>query len=538
MALGTDRYVATTGTDSTNDCSSSITPCKTVGYAISQSSAGDTIHIAAGTYTENLTIAIDLSLEGAGMNATILDGGGVGRVVTISSGDVGIGDLTIQNGNTGSEGGGVSNSGTLGLEAVKITGNTAYSGGGIAALGPTSVSWSVISGNHTAGGGGAGIYSSGAHTLAVYFSTLSGNTSATGTGGVHLQSGGTLNLTNATISGNTGDHTGGLMATVGTTATIINSTIASNTGSSAAVEGYGTLSFTNTIVAGNTSQNCYIGGGATWTSGGNNLDGGTTCGFGSGGDLSSTDPMLGPLANNGGSTPTRMLLAGSPAISAGNDTVCTTGPVSSLDQRGVTRPQGPHCDIGAVEADLSATFRSMGTHDGWILESSETSTRGGTSNATDTQFNLGDDAANKQYRVILCFDTSSLPDTAVVTSATVKIKKTGGAGANPFLSLGSIVLDIKNGAFSGNPALQLTDFYAAGSRNYAGSITNSPVGMWYSGAVNPVYATYVNRTGNTQWRLRFATDDNNNLLANYLRFASGNAVTSSRPQLIVTYYMP
>ncbi|MCQ3939330.1 MAG: hypothetical protein DPW18_20140, partial [Chloroflexi bacterium] len=71
----------------------------------------------------------------------------------------------------------------------------------------------------------------------------------------------------------------------------------------------------------------------------------------------------------------------------------------------------------------SLTLRSQGGNDGWILESSETSGAGGTMNSSAATFNLGDDAANRQYRTILHFDTSALPDNAVITSAVLKIRK-------------------------------------------------------------------------------------------------------------------
>jgi hypothetical protein len=62
------------------------------------------------------------------------------------------------------------------------------------------------------------------------------------------------------------------------------------------------------------------------------------------GDQVNTDPMVGPLAENGGPTLTHALLTGSPAIDAGDDAVCP-----ATDQRGVSRPQGVACDIGAYE---------------------------------------------------------------------------------------------------------------------------------------------------------------------------------------------
>ncbi len=95
----------------------------------------------------------------------------------------------------------------------------------------------------------------------------------------------------------------------------------------------------NTILANNSANNCT--GAVVITNAGGNLDTGGTCGFA----LSGVDPLLGPLQNNGGPTATRELIGGSPAINAG--TAC---PPPSTDQRGVPRPQGPACDIGAYEA--------------------------------------------------------------------------------------------------------------------------------------------------------------------------------------------
>ncbi|HEY6042160.1 MAG TPA: choice-of-anchor Q domain-containing protein, partial [Anaerolineae bacterium] len=78
-------------------------------------------------------------------------------------------------------------------------------------------------------------------------------------------------------------------------------------------------------------------------------DSGTSCGFGSvSGSMSNTDPKLAPLGHYGGPTKTMALLKGSPAI----DAVLTGCPPPSVDQRGVSRPQGAHCDIGAFEAAL------------------------------------------------------------------------------------------------------------------------------------------------------------------------------------------
>ncbi|MBZ5586629.1 MAG: cadherin-like domain-containing protein, partial [Acidobacteriia bacterium] len=93
------------------------------------------------------------------------------------------------------------------------------------------------------------------------------------------------------------------------------------------------------------------------------------------------------------------------------------------------------------------TLNSLAVSDGQILESAENSNIGGTLNTTATTFNLGDDAANRQYRAILSFNTGPLPDNAVITAVTLKIKQQGHLGANPFLTLGGIAVDIKKGNF-------------------------------------------------------------------------------------------
>ena len=104
-----------------------------------------------------------------------------------------------------------------------------------------------------------------------------------------------------------------------------------------------TFTLKNTIVANNTpGGDC---GNTEVTSEGHNLDSDGTCGLSGPGDQSATDPQLGALRDNGGPTFTRALLPGSPAIDAGEDVGCP-----ATDQRGVPRPQGPACDIGAYEA--------------------------------------------------------------------------------------------------------------------------------------------------------------------------------------------
>jgi hypothetical protein len=193
--------------------------------------------------------------------------------------------------------------------------------------------------------------------------------------------------------------------------------------------------------------------------------------------------------------------------------------------------------VSAGSGTLTATFRSAGAQDGYVLEATETSKTGGSMNASATVFNLGDAAADKEYRAILHFDLN-LPANAVITKVTLKIRRQGLAGNDPFASLGKILVDIRSGAFSNNNALQTTDFQAAAHKNAAGSIQNRPVSNWYSVVFPSSAFSYINKSGVTQFRLRFQMDDNDNGTADYLKFYSGNAGTASRPQLIVEYHTP
>jgi len=246
---------------------------------------------------------------------------------------------------------------------------------------------------------------------------------------------------------------------------------------------------------------------------------------------------LGPLQDNGGPTWTHALLPieeGSRAIDAGDNTLCASWPINNLDQRGVARPQGGHCDVGAYEA--VPTFLSTAEQDGWILEASETSGKGGSKNNSASAIYLGDNAANKQYRSILSFDTSAIPEGATINKVTLKVKKAGvKGGGNPVNIFKGFMIDVKTGEF-GVATLELGDFKTAGNLTL-GPVKPPLVNGWYSLDLTAANLQ-INTTGNTQIRLRFKLDDNNNLVANYLMLYSGNAVLTNQPLLIVEYAAP
>ena len=243
--------------------------------------------------------------------------------------------------------GGIGNSeGTVLAEETLVAGNTATTGsfGGIANVdGVLTISRSTVSGNRAAGNFGrvASTRTAVAPRLLIENSTVSGNVAAGLDGGVSSNAG-SVEIVHSTITGNIaqGGGAGGLRVVLG---------IATLRG---------------TILAGNSAPNCAVaGGGAAIASAGSNLDDGATCGLGAPGDVSGADPLLGSLADHGGPTPTHDLRPGSPALDTANPAGCP-----AIDQRGVTRPQDPGCDMGAFEARVLPSRGTSGTFGGRARE--------------------------------------------------------------------------------------------------------------------------------------------------------------------------
>ncbi|HUG13413.1 MAG TPA: choice-of-anchor Q domain-containing protein [Thermomicrobiales bacterium] len=259
------------------------------------------------------------------------------------------------NDNRGGLGGGIGNRhGALTVSNSVINDNYGrFTGGGIANYGDgaAELTNSTVSGNHTLIDGG-GIYNF--STLTVTASTISGNHSALLGGGIISLR--TLTVTNSTVSGNTAAESGGGLYNGGTL-TLTHGTISDN---SANIAGGGiynenTLILHGTLVAGNTAPAGPDLNGAVTTDHGYNLIGddsdmsgltGATNQLGDG--ANPIDQMLGPLQDNGGPTETMALLPGSPALNVIPPASCTL----DVDQRGVERPSGAGCDVGAFELDV------------------------------------------------------------------------------------------------------------------------------------------------------------------------------------------
>lgn len=303
-------HAATITVQSSADGPTNSTNCPGSGcrlrdaIAASNPAGGDTIDFSL-TYPATITltsgelvITKSLTINGPDASNLTISGNNAVRVMLVSGVALNLSKVTIANGNAGdfSAGGGIGNLGTLTVNNSTFYNNTAMGSGQYF-------------------GFGGGIANGAVYTLTITNTTFFGNSADKGGG---IANNGTLTITNSTIAGNSANTGGGVHNEV-------------------------TATLTDTIVANNTAGtggNC--GGAGTFIDGGKNLQWhpNSGCGFG----LAAGDPKLAPLGNYGGPTKTMALFVGSAVIDTGNDPACP-----STDQRGVTRWQGAHCDIGAFE---------------------------------------------------------------------------------------------------------------------------------------------------------------------------------------------
>lgn len=358
--------------------------------ALANANDGDTIDFAVTTPASitltsgELLVNKSVTISGPGAGQLSVDGNAASRVFyIISCTTATISGLTITNGLattapsfSGFNGGGIYNDhSTLTVSNCTLSGNSANGdGGGIFNNGQSgratlTINNSTISGNFTFFGGGdaqgGGLYNdasySGTATLTINNSTLSDNSAGLDGGGIEndggAQGSATLTISNSTLTGNVSSFDGGggirNYSEDGIAAvTITNSTLSGNAsnygGGISNHGGAATLTIGHTILkAGASGGNMFNSG--TVTSLGYNLSSDNGSGVLTGpGDQINTDPLLGPLQNNGGPTFTHQVLAGSPAIDAGNPSFT---PPPFYDQRGPNfyRLMNGRVDIGSFE---------------------------------------------------------------------------------------------------------------------------------------------------------------------------------------------
>jgi hypothetical protein len=397
-ALATSSVVANTDDSGAGSLRQAIT-------AANSDATADTITFASGVTGQinltggGLTITHDLTITGPGATALVLNGNNATTILQVSgSTTVAVSRLGFASGRSSSSGeaGAIQNAGSLSVSDSDFGFNTATAtgpnagGGAIQNTGTLTVTDSSF-GSNAAGGAGSnvdlsGIGNGGAIDNAGTSLTVSGSTfaqnTAGGNGGGGIDSGqgrggaifssASMTITDSTFTANqaggtlaggglSGEGSGGAISVGASTAILVNDTIDANSLGSASLatsgagidSSGGTVTAQSTIVSGNTGgANCHTSLAITSDHSLEGPAGQTSCGF----DLASTDPLLQPLADNGGPTQTQALGAGSPAIGAVPVASCRT----TTDQRGLPRPDSgdSRCDVGAYEVqqpDLTAT---------------------------------------------------------------------------------------------------------------------------------------------------------------------------------------
>ncbi len=298
------------GASGSNDGTSWDNAYTDLQQALSKTSGGE-IWVAAGTYSPGSSSENTFQLK----NNVKLYGGFGGTETALTERKPGTNSTVLSGNDINSSvvtGSGTNN--TAVLDGFVITSGTGVgSGGGMFNDGgsPAVFNCAFVNNNTNGYGIGAGVYNTGSPVFTNC--TFSGNSAGgmLGMGGGLYNEGGTLTLTNCTFTNNSAAGGAGIY-------------VAS-----------GTVKIKNTILS-----DCVNGGGTITSSGYNLVTGGCESSFNQTGDIPGQDPGLDDLDDKG----FHPLLSDSPAIDAGT---CTGAP--ETDQRGVARPQGTTCDIGAYE---------------------------------------------------------------------------------------------------------------------------------------------------------------------------------------------
>ncbi|MCL4487581.1 MAG: hypothetical protein M1570_05570 [Chloroflexi bacterium] len=309
-------------------------------------------HVVTGSGTDITAVLDGFTVTGGNANGAYPDNVGAG--VENMTGRPTLTNLTFS-GNSAVAGGGMYNNGSSPtLTNVTFTSNSAASGGGMendSSSSPALTNVTFTSNFANNGGGMLNDISSPTLTN-VTFTSNSANTD----GGGMYNSSSSPTLGNVTFSGNSANTDGGGMYNLGSSPTLANVTFSGNSANTDGGGMYnrgGSPAIRNTILWANTAlaggPQIYNDATSTATVNDSVVQGGCPA-FSTCLGIIPQDPHLGPLGDYGGATQTIPLLPGSSAIDAGNNATCAAAPVNNLDQRGVARPQGAHCDIGAYES--------------------------------------------------------------------------------------------------------------------------------------------------------------------------------------------
>lgn len=332
-----------------------------INYGVQATTSGD-INVADSTFSNGFRGIVDIlgdSLIVTNSTFTGLSGlGGSWGIYVGSSVTLNVSGSTFSNNTSDNFGAGITVDGTATISNCTFSNNSSVSatnlvgGAAVSNNGTTTIVDSIFESNSASGGSfgyGGAVYNS-VGTITIENSLFNGNSAAGplgGRGGAIYLSGGSATLANLTIVGNSADYGSAIYIPNYSWSPIAwsmrNSTIFANSSLSGSsvqcISATGCSNLDNTIIAEESSgTNCINVSGIPAT----NISTDSSC---SGATIVAlADLQLGSLGDYGGPTPTIPLLLGSPAINSGNNATCL-----STDQRGVTRPQGTTCDVGAYE---------------------------------------------------------------------------------------------------------------------------------------------------------------------------------------------
>jgi hypothetical protein len=212
--------------------------------------------------------------------------------------------------------------------------------------------------------------------------------------------------------------------------------------------------------------------------------------------------------------------------------------VRLTDSTNPSQPTPPAVPLAPVKS----VFTSVATDDGEILESAQNSGIGGTISSTGTTFRLGDDASNRGYRQLMSFSTAAIPDDAIITEATLSMTRVGGiVGTIPIgvanSPWGLLNVDVANPSF-GASGLATGDWQAAPTKSAASQFAWPAYldGMTINSRLEAADLGLINKTGRTQFRVRYQNDDDADNTADYVSYATGNHATGKmRPKLTIKW---
>lgn len=214
------------------------------------------------------------------------------------------------------------------------------------------------------------------------------------------------------------------------------------------------------------------------------------------------------------------------------------GGVNSVSRPAVTNQASTSTDNSQEFKYIRKYYFSLPISDGWILESTASSNVGGSLNNNDTTMNLGDDASNRDYRIVSRFDTSTdpVPATAVIAAVNYRIKQVSVTGTNPLTTHGDLITELNKPYFGNSSSLELSDFQVPGDKGACNFEPTILADGFYRCVFFKVAIDLFPKNGVIDLRSRFELDDTDNT-ADYLTVYSGDySFQYSRPELFAAYY--